>query len=180
MEVLIFIIIVGAFLYFATKDGYANIEKQTKTKDGNALAEVTVLQCDNVPQGVKSRVVCAKDGLEITSSGYNKIIPYENVSSISVESANQTASNNQFSLGKAAVGTALFGAVGAVGGLTGKNYIPKTLVISYTEGDETKYMVFLQQMSGGINTKAEGDWLNISCEMMKKTINNKKYINLYS
>lgn len=83
--------------------------------------------------------------------------------------------DGKFSFGKAAIGIALIGGVGAIGGLAGKkSAIPKTITIAYCDNDEIDYMVFLQKMPKKPNNtdiKGHGNKLVLSHAKMEHVIN---------
>jgi len=142
--IFIIIIIIGIYIIIGDTDEF---KKRIRTPEGDPKIDLDVIKCDNVPQGLEAEIAGLKDGLRITSMGYQKFIPYDDVIEMSIESANQIVNNQKFSVGKAIAGTAVFGSAGAVAGLSGKKDL-KMLVISYKKDYEVDYMLFLQKTKG--------------------------------
>lgn len=148
-KIIILFILFFICIYFFIKTSIASVENNNtnnrrKKLEGN-IAEVSVLQFDNVPQGVSANITFNNNKLKITTNGYEKEILSQDIIDITLEYANQIV-ENKFSFGKAIAGTAILGAIGAIGGFHGNKYIPKVMVISYKENNEIKYLVFLQNM----------------------------------
>lgn len=147
------------------------------TKSGDVTIDTMVVQCENVPQGTESKVLTNSSEIIVTSNGFEKKIPHENIVDISMGLADQISTGSQFSVGKAVVGTAILGGIGAIGGFSGKhNYTPRTMIVSFTENSETNYMVFLQKIpeSGkAVDLKLYGNLLKVACEKMNHLIKSK-------
>lgn len=164
MSLLIFIIVVFFIIVIVNND---SLKDKIRTEEGNPKIDVAVVQCENIPQGVEVIISCTQNELIIVSNGYEKKILHEDIVDITLEPATQVMSNPQFSLGKAAMGVAMFGGVGAAVGLSGKKEL-KMMVLSYIKDDEIDYMVFLQKTVGGKSLKAEAFILdNVYKDMLK-------------
>lgn len=162
---LIFIILAAIIVFMTINND--SLKNKIRTKDGNPKIDLTVIQCENIPEGVEVVISCTQDELIINSNGYERKIPHEDIIDITVEPANQIINNPQFSFGKAVVGTAIFGGVGAIAGLSGKKEL-KMMVLSYIKDEEIDYMVFLQKTVGGKSLKAEAFILdNVYKDMVK-------------
>lgn len=141
---------------------------------GDIIVDTTVIQCENVPQGTESNVLTTSSEVIITSNGFKKIIPHKDIVEISSGLTSQITSGNQFSVGKAVIGTAMFGGVGAIGGFAGnKGHNPKTMILSFNDGDKVSYMAFLQKLPDKAK-KSElnyyGNLLGLACQKMNETI----------
>lgn len=122
----------------------SSIPQSERPKD--IVAKTTVIQCANIPQGTESIITTTDSEVVISSNGFEKKIPHQDIIKVTTGLANQITGTNQFSVGKAVLGTAILGGVGAFAGFSGNhNYTPKTMIISYKEDDEINYMTFLQK-----------------------------------
>lgn len=172
-KIIVLFILLLICIYFFIKTSITSVGNNNRKKklEGN-MAEVSVLQFDNVPQGISSELTYNNNKLKITANGYEKEILSQNIIDITSEYANQIV-ENRFSFGKALAGTAILGNIGAISGFNGNKYIPKVIVISHKENDEVKYLVFLQNMSNKApitQLKAEAYLLNRFIKQVKESL----------
>lgn len=110
----------------------------------NTIKEkITIVKFEDVPQGTYGTISINDLGLGIITLHKSKFVDFSEINSVSMQELNHIVKNNEFSLGKAVVGTALFGIVGgAVGGFSGRgNAILKGLSICYQDGNDKKYII---------------------------------------
>lgn len=151
------------------------MKHKTKTEDGNLLIECSTLMCGNAPQGIDANIITNNENVIIETKGFKKVIPHEDIIEVSIGTADQLKEEDgKFSFGKAAIGIALIGGFGAIGGLAGKkSAIPKTITIAYCDNDEIDYAIFLQKMPKKPNNKgikSHGSIMALSHTKMKQVI----------
>lgn len=137
------------------KDAKPRLRDEIRTEGGYPKINLTVVKLEGVPQDIEVEVSSSKNMLMVNTNGFTKTIPNEDIIDITVESANSIANNSQFSFGKALVGTAMFGGIGTIAGIHGKNQDLQMLVVSYIKDNDVDYMVFLQQYGKKRSVKAE-------------------------
>ena len=165
------IVLIGGIIY-----GISQIDPlpKIKTESGDITIDTTVIQCENIPQGVGSNILTTPSEVVVTSNGFKKVIPHNDIIDVSTELSSEMVGGSQFSVGKAVAGAVMLGGIGAIGGFAGnKDYNPKMMIISFTENDEVNYMVFLQKTPSR-DKKAElkfyGELLDIACKEMNGII----------
>lgn len=148
-----------------------SIKKSSDTQSErprDIIAKTTVIQCENIPQGTVSDIITTDSEIIISSNGFEKRILHDDIIKVTTGFASQIAGTNQFSVGKAVLGTAILGGIGAFAGFSGNhNYTPKTMIISYKKDDEINYMAFLQRTFD----KATVPQLEYQAKLLDKTCN---------
>jgi hypothetical protein len=148
-------------------------EKQNYTEDGYPKIPVLVENCDNAPRGIEVYISSDPQNLMFKGNGIDKIISHKDILDITLKDVEQKAGVVEFSHGRAILGVILFGRIGAVAGLTGKEKGQKfkRLGITYKEKDAVKYMSFVQTNKQKGNTIEWSRFLEKSTNEIKQVIN---------
>lgn len=146
-----------------------SISNKTNKKYGKGnfiySAKLTYFGGLNLPQNVKSKVVCLKDKITIESSGQEFNLPTEKIIDVSIQTATQIRQQYVSSVGGAVAGAVLLGPLGAIiGGSSTKKTIKdktKYLIFTYQSDGETKYLVFdvTEKMQDAHNITAKYKYL---------------------
>lgn len=147
-------------------------EKQNYTEEGYPKIPVLVVSCGDAPQGVEVYISSDAQNLIFKGNGINKIVQHKDILDITLEDVEQDVSVTKFSYGKAIVGMATLGSIGAIVGLTGKEKVQKLkiLVISYREEDIVQYMSFVQTNRQKGNTPEWAKFFDKSTNEIKQII----------
>lgn len=154
---IIFIVVMAIIFILAILNNKPRQIAKMYTKDGYPRADLLTLHFDKVPQGLDVVMSCTSSGLIFEGNGIVKEIPHKDIVDITLQTVDDKANISNFSYGKAIIGTAMLGTVGAVAGISGKKRQNlQMLIISYIKGDEIEHLTFLQQTKGDypINTEA--------------------------
>ena len=148
-------------------------EMQNYTEDGYPKIPVLVVGCGSVPQGIEVYILADDKNLRIKGNGIDEIIPHEDILDITLEDVKQEDDVAKFSYGRAIVGMATLGTIGAIAGLTGKEkgYKLKMLVISYKRKDVVQYMSFVQTTKQVGNTIEWAKFLEKTTGEIKQVVN---------
>jgi hypothetical protein len=171
MVFLITLFIVFILVIFQFNKESSEREKQNYTEDGYPKIPVLVVSCGDTPQGVEVYFSSDAQNLRFKGNGIDKGISHKDVLDITLEDVDQDISVSKFSYGKAIVGMAALGSIGAIAGLTRKEKGQKLkmLVISYKEKDIVQYMSFIQ------TTRQKGNTIEWT-KFLEKTTNEIKQV----
>ena len=173
MILLIALFIVFILAIFQFNKESSEREQQNYTEDGYPKIPVLVISCGDTPQGVEVYVSSDAQSLKIKGNGIDKTILHKDIIDITLEDVEQDTGVAKFSYGRAIVGMATLGTIGAIAGLTGKEKGQKLkmLVISYKEKDIVQYMSFVQTTRQKGNTPEWAKFLEKSTNEIKQAIN---------